>query len=474
MHHSNAGQSGADMTRRAVSIVAATGMLGTGFLEESLREAVARGAVAIGCDAGSSDPGPRFLGTGELSRAGAALKRDLDVMIRVGREAGIPVVVGSAINAGADRQLAEAVAMVKAIATERGLSFKLAVISGEVPHDWLVAAHEQGRVRPMPGLPPLTRATIDGSVRFVAQMGPEPILRALAAGADVVLCGRASDAAVFAALGLHAGVPADLAWHAGKILECGAAPAIHRIHPDCIMATFDADSFTIAVPNPRMACSRLSVLAHGYYENADPYEIHEPGGMIDLSKAVFEEVPGGKVRVSGSRFVPAPHYEVRVEGSRLDGYRSIVIAGISDPILLDDLHGFLTGCEAEIRRKCAESLGLRAGDFQFTIRRYGAAAAAYDPGATDQVGVIFEMIAADQATARAAVMIASHTALHHPVAGWQGFVSNLAIPFSPAAFDGGPVYRWSANHLVRIADPLAAFAAIGPHPVGEVQFHAAG
>ncbi|MFN7634703.1 MAG: acyclic terpene utilization AtuA family protein [Acetobacteraceae bacterium] len=462
------------MTRRAVSIVAATGMLGTGFLEESLREAVARGAVAIGCDAGSSDPGPRFLGTGELSRAGAALKRDLDVMIRVGREAGIPVVVGSAINAGADRQLAEAVAMVKAIAAERGFSFKLAVISGEVPHDWLVAAHEQGRVRPMPGLPPLTRATIDGSVRFVAQMGPEPILRALAAGADVVLCGRASDAAVFAALGLHAGVPADLAWHAGKILECGAAPAIHRIHPDCIMATFDANSFTIAVPNPRMACSRLSVLAHGYYENADPYEIHEPGGMIDLSKAVFEEVPGGKVRVSGSRFVPAPHYEVRVEGSRLDGYRSIVVAGISDPILLDDLDGFLTGCEAEIRRKCAESLGLRAGDFQFKIRRYGAAAAAYDPGATDQVGVIFEMVAADQPTARAAVMIASHTALHHPVAGWQGFVSNLAIPFSPAAFDGGPVYRWSANHLVRIADPLAVFAAIGPHPVGEVQFHAAG
>jgi len=462
------------MTPRPVSIVAATGMLGTGFLEESLREAVARGAVAIGCDAGSSDPGPRFLGTGELSRSGTALKRDLDLMIRVGREAGIPVVIGSAINAGADRQLAEAVAMVKAIAAERGLSFKLAVISGQVSHDWLATALEQDRVRPMPGLPPLTRATIDGSVRFVAQMGPEPILRALAAGADVVLCGRASDAAVFAALGMHAGIAPDLAWHAGKILECGAASANHRIHPDCIMASFDADGFTIAVPNPKMSCSRLSVLAHGYYENADPYEIHEPGGMIDLSRTAFTELPGGKVRVTGSRFVPAPHYEVRVEGSRMDGYRSIVIAGISDPILLDDLDGFLTGCESEIRRKCAESLGLREGTFQFSIRRYGAAQAAFDPGATDQVGLILEVVAADQATARAAVMIASHTALHHPVAGWQGFVSNLAIPFSPAAFDGGPVYRWSANHLVRIDDPLAPFAAIGPQPVEEVQFHAAG
>ena len=462
------------MTGRPISIVAATGMLGTGFLEESLREAVARGAVAIGCDAGSSDPGPRFLGTGELSRSGVALKRDLDLMIRVGREAGIPVVVGSAINAGADRQLAEAVSMVKAIAAERGLSFKLAVISGEVSRDWLATALEQGRMRPMAGLPQLTRAVIDGSARFVAQMGPEPILRALAAGADVVLCGRASDAAVFAALGLHAGVPADFAWHAGKILECGAASTIHRIHPDCIMATFDAEGFTIAVPNPKMACSRLSVLAHGYYENGDPYEIHEPGGMIDLSQAVFEEVPGGQVRVTGSRFVKASQYEVRVEGSRLAGYRSIVIAGISDPVLLDDLDTFITGCEGEIRRKCAESLGLRDGDFQFTIRRYGSAQAAHDPGATDQVGLILEVVAADQATARAAVMIASHTALHHPVAGWQGFVSNLAIPFSPAAFDGGPVYRWSANHLVRIDDPLAPFAAIGPLPVEEVQFHAIG
>jgi hypothetical protein len=239
------------------------------------------------------------------------------------------------------------------------------------------------------------------------------------------------------------------------------------------MATFDADSFTIAIPNPKMACSRLSVLAHGYYENADPYEIHEPGGMIDLSRTEFEEVNGGKVRVSGSRFVPARHYEVRVEGSRLDGYRSVVMAGISDPVLLGDLGGFMTGCEAEIRRKCAESLGLQAGDFQFTIRRYGSPHAVHDPDATDQVGLIFEMVAADQATARAAVMIASHTALHHPVAGWQGFVSNLAIPFSPAAFDGGPVYRWSVNHLVRIDDPLAPFASIGPLPVAEVQFHAA-
>lgn len=458
---------------KPVSIVAATGMLGTGFLESSLREAIRRGAVAIGCDAGSSDPGPRFLGSGELSRSRDALKRDLALMIRVGREAGIPVVVGSAINAGADAQLAEAVAMVREIAAEHRLAFSLAVISGEFSREWLGAAFDAGRVRPMTGVAPLTREAIAGTSRLVAQMGPEPIMRALAEGADVVMAGRASDAAIYAAIAMHAGVVPDLAWHAGKILECGAASAIKRIHPDCIMATFDDQGFTIELPNPNMICNRLSVLAHGYYENADPYEIHEPGGMIDLAGTVFDELPEGRVRVSGSRFRPAETYEIRMEGSRLAGYRSVVIAGISDPILLDDLDGFISGCVEQIHRKCRESLGLQADEYQFIIRRYGAAGAAFDPGATDQVAVVFEIVAKDQATARAAAAIANHTALHHPVKGWQGFVSNLAIPFSPAVFDGGPVYRWSVNHLVAIDDPEKAFRRIGPAPVGEVEFHAA-
>lgn len=449
----------------AISIVSATGMLGTGFLESSLREAVARGARAIGCDAGSSDSGPRFLGTGELSRSREALKRDLGLMIRVGQEAGIPVVVGSAINAGSDRQLAEAVAMAREIAEEGSLDFKLAVIHSELSREWLVEALRANRVRALPGVPELTEDAVIGTERLVAQMGPEPILHALKDGADVVIAGRTSDAAIFAAIGAWLGVQPDLAWHAGKILECGAAPAIQRLHPDCIMATFERDGFVIELPNPNMACSRLSVLAHGYYENADPLAIHEPGGTIDLSDTRFDELPGGRVRVSGSRFRPAPNYEIRVEGSGLAGYRAIAFGGISDPILLDDLDGFVAGCAEQVRKKCSESLGLGPGDYKLVIRRYGSPDAPPDPGATDTVCLLFEVVARDQDTARAATAIASHTALHHPVAGWQGFVSNLAIPFSPAVFNGGPVYRWTVNHLVEIDDASRPFRATGPRSI---------
>jgi hypothetical protein len=456
------------------AVLSATGMLGTGFLESSMREGLDSGARAIGCDAGSSDSGPYFLGTGALSRSWAALKRDIDVMLRCSSDAGIPVAIGSAINAGADAQLAAAVKMVHEVSEERGLAPRLAVVHSELTREWMLGAWREGRVRALPGVPELDEATIAGTAHLVAQIGPEPYIQALDAGADVVVAGRSSDAAIFAALAMRGGVPPGPAWHAGKVLECGAAPAVQRIHPDCILAMFEGDGFTVELPNPAMVCSELSVRAHGYYENADPFEIHEPGGTIDTTACRFEELPGGKVRVIGSRFRPAGQYEVRVEGSRLAGYRSVAFAGISDPILLDDLPHFLATCEERIVAKCAESLGLTCGsDFRLVIRRYGSPGAPADPGETHRIGIIFEAVAADQAKARAVAAIASHTALHHPVRGWEGFVSNLAIPFSPAVFDGGPVYEWSVNHLVAIDTPTGPFRITPPRGVGRETANAA-
>ena len=456
------------------SVLSATGMLGTGFLESSMRKGLESGAQAIGCDAGSSDSGPYFLGTGALSRSWAALKRDVDVMLRCGSDAGIPVAIGSAINAGTDTQLAAAVKMVHEVAEERRLAPRLAVIHSELTREWLLNAWREGRVRALPGVPELDEATIASTARIVAQIGPEPYMEALDAGADAVIAGRSSDAAIFAALGLRGGVPSGPAWHAGKVLECGAAAAVERIHPDCILAKFEGDSFTVELPNSAMVCSELSVRAHGYYENADPFEIHEPGGTIDTKACRFEELPGGKVRVTGSRFRPAAKYEVRVEGSRLAGYRSVAFAGISDPVLLGDLRHFLATCEERIIAKCAESLGLaRGSDYQLVIRRYGSPGAPPDPFETHRIGIVFEAVAADQAKARAVAAIASHTALHHPVRGWEGFVSNLAIPFSPAVFDGGAVYEWSVNHLVTIDSPTGLFRMTTPRRVGRETVDAA-
>ena len=69
-------------------------MLGSGFREETLKRAMALRPDFIGADSGSTDPGPYYLGSGDTHFSDSAYKRDLRLMLRAGRAAGIPVIVG--------------------------------------------------------------------------------------------------------------------------------------------------------------------------------------------------------------------------------------------------------------------------------------------------------------------------------------------------------------------------------------------
>ena len=60
---------------REMRALATTGFLGTGFLEESLNRAMEARPDFIGCDAGSTDPGPYYLGSGETQASRAACQR---------------------------------------------------------------------------------------------------------------------------------------------------------------------------------------------------------------------------------------------------------------------------------------------------------------------------------------------------------------------------------------------------------------
>ena len=58
-------------------ILAPTGVCGSGFLAESFEKALAWKPHFIGCDAGSTDPGPSHLGSGQPAFPRDAVKRDL-------------------------------------------------------------------------------------------------------------------------------------------------------------------------------------------------------------------------------------------------------------------------------------------------------------------------------------------------------------------------------------------------------------
>ncbi len=446
----------------AITAVAATGQLGTGYKEETLARAV-EGAAFIGCDAGSTDPGPYYLGSGKSQASPQAIKRDLRHMLRLALEHDIPVIVGSAGTAGGTPHLQGVLEIVRELARENRWHFKLAALDSELDKDMLAEAHRRGRIRPLDPAPELDEDTILGAERVVGMMGIEPIQRALEAKAQVIVGGRCSDVSVFAALPVSRGIPKGIAFHAGKILECGAASVTHRLYPDSMVAHLDERGFLMEPPNEAMRCTPQSVNAHMLYENADPYRLVEPGGVLDTTCAVHTAASDRTVRVEGSRFDDVAPYTVRLEGAALVGYRSATIAGIRDPLVLRQLDRFLQELDAVVERKVRDSLELERGDYRLTWRVYGAngVMGALEPTPAiegHEVGLLIDVVSQTQARSNAIASIAWHTGLHHPIPEYQGLISSFAFPFSPPNLEGGPVYRFMANHVLELDDPCGPFS----------------
>jgi hypothetical protein len=445
-----------------VKAIAATGNLSTGFREETLIRAVKDGAHFVGCDAGTTDSGPYYLGSGKARGPREGVKRNLRLILREALSAGIPVIVGTAGHAGGRPHLEWTLGIVRELATENNWHFKLAAIDSEVEKEVLAEALLRGEISPLSPAPRLEREDILQAQRFVAMMGIEPIQRALSADAQVVIAGRCSDVAIYAALPVLRGIPKEVAFHAGKILECGAASAAQRLYPDCMAAELDQGGFTVEPPNPALRCTPQSVAAHTLYESGDPHHLVESGGMLDTSEARFEAASDRAVRVTGSRFVPSSTYTVRIEGAALVGYRSIVIAGIRDPLVLRQLDNFLSTLRTVVERKVEDSLKLSSDEYSLRFRVYGRNGSLGDAEPVmevegHEVGLVIDVVAASQSLAADIIPIVSHTGLHNPIPEHEGLISNFAYPFSPGGIDAGPVYQFCANHVWQLKDPCKPF-----------------
>ena len=278
-------------------ILSPTAILGYGFPEESFLRGIARRPDLIAVDAGSTDPGPYYLGSGKSFTNRAFVKRDLRYMLIEGLTLGTPVVVGTAGGSGAAPHLAWCRSIIEEIAREEKLTFRLGVIAADVPKETVKASLRAGKVRPLPFVPDLTEEAIDDTTHLVAQMGYEPLARALDAGCQVVLAGRCYDPANFAALPILCGFDEAMALHLGKILECGAIAATPGSGADCAFGTLTRDRFILEALSPHRMFTRESTAAHTLYEKSDPYHLPGPGGVLHLENCVFTELGDGRVEV---------------------------------------------------------------------------------------------------------------------------------------------------------------------------------
>jgi hypothetical protein len=442
------------------TMLSTSGILGYGFAEDSLRRGMEREPQVIGCDGGSTDPGPYYLGAGKSFCSRLSVKRDLRLMLQAAVAARIPCIVGTAGGAGGEPHLEDTATLVREIAREEQLSFRMALIHAEPEKADLARRVDAGHTKPLAKLPPLDAAAIDRATRIVAMMGPEPIARALDGGAQVVLAGRSSDPAQWAAPALRAGLPPAPAWYAGKMLECGAEPTTPK-EPDCLLVTVHKDGIVCEPPNPIRRCTPLSVANFALHENSSPIHHTEPGGLLDTADAVFEPVSDRAVRVSGMRWTPAETYTVKLEGVELAGYRAITICATRDPVLIGQIDDYLATHRAKVQAKAAD-FGVPADAWRMAVRVIGRDAVMGPreptPGAEGhELGFVVEVLAQSQETANAVLAMARTSLLHADFPGRLCKEGNMAFPFSPSDIELGPLYRFSVFHTLALQDPCELF-----------------
>ena len=268
-------------------ILAPTAVLGYGFPMASFEAGIERKPDLIAVDAGSTNPGPYYLGAGVSFTEYMAVKRDLTIIIRRALDLGIKVVIGSAGGSGGNPHLKWNLQIIQEIARSEALSFKLALIEAEFSKETVLTQWRAGKIAPLLPAPPLTEIEIEQTVRIVGQMGMEPIIRAFESPAQV--CSWALlNPAVFAAPAVAKGFQPGLAVHLGKILECAAIAATPGSGSDCLFGYLTPDYFEVETLNPIRKCTTLSVAAHTLYEKSNPYLLPGPGGTLDLRETKFE------------------------------------------------------------------------------------------------------------------------------------------------------------------------------------------
>ncbi len=443
-----------------IRILSTAGILGYGFPQESLDAGMARQPHMISADGGSSDPGPYYLGSGEAFVSRLAMRRDLRLMLHAALNAGIPFMVGTAGGAGGAPHLEMLASIVREIAAEDGLHFRMATINAEQDKDFVAQRVESGRVRALGRLPALNAAMLDRVSRIVAMMGPEPYMRALDDGAQVILGGRSTDPAPFAAVALRAGMPPAAAWYAGKMLECGAAPATPK-GPDCLLATIRADSVTCEPTGTQRRCTVMSVASHALHETASPVRHTEPGGVLDTASCRFEQVSEKAVRVTGMRWLPDHTYKVKLEGVEFVGHRAGTICATRDPRLIGQIDPYLELVKERVRTKAGD-MGIASSDYVLTIRCYGrnGVMAEREPIAhpsTHELCFLVDVVAANADQAAAVLALARTNMLHNHFEGRQCTEGNMAIPYSPSDFKMGAVFRFILAHTMELNDPCEVF-----------------
>lgn len=440
----------------SVKVLIPVGACGAGISDEAFWEGMQMQPDCIAMDAGSTDSGPAYLATGTCKYSDKAIEHDLALSIKGAVEADIPLFISSCGTCGSDSSLEHFAEIADRIIRENGYRVKVATISSQMDPEVLERKYDEGRIRPLPGAPEITRDVFRSCSNVVGLMGAEPFMEAYRNGARIVLAGRCTDTGVIAAYPLMKGLPEGPCWHGAKVAECGSQCT--DTAGICVLISFDEEGFTVIPSSSKANATPYTVSAHLLYENTDPFRLTEPSGSFLTADAVYSAV-GNACRVTNSGFEHAKVYTMKLEGAKLAGYQNISIVGIADKEVLRDIPSFLKFMRAYVGG-VLDKHGFDRSTYEYDLRCYGYDAVVpllegqtYVPR---EVGLVLTVTADTQQIATAVAKEFNPYLLHLPkdAQSARKLLPTYAFPFSPVDTPRGPVYEFVLHHVVEVDDPL--------------------
>ena len=279
-------------------------------------------------------------------------------------------------NAGGLNPMGAAQA-VRDLFAAKGWSARIVVVSGDD-----VLADIQAQPQDFPHLLD-GHAMGDVAERLVfanAYLGAAPIVQALDQGADIVITGRVTDAALFLAPAIHAlgwKKPGEAGFTAedwnryaqglltGHLLECsgqgaggnfGAKSAWKAIpdlaHTGYPIAQVHADGAVLITKAPDTG-GRINfdtVRQQMLYEVHNPHAYLSPDVSLDMSTVTLRDEGDDRVWVTGATGSPPPE-ALKVVAGYADGFKSEITWGFSWPDAWDKTQAFLNTLRTQIADK---------------------------------------------------------------------------------------------------------------------------
>ena len=443
---------------QSLKIICPNGHLGFAPLRvESFELGVQAHPHYIAADSGSDDVGPVPLGSDTSTSPESWQRHDLEHMLLASRRLGVPMIIGSAGDTGSNSRVDLYVAIIQELAHKHKLpKFRLGYFYSEVDKQHVREQMRQGKaVRGLDGYADLTEAELDATGRIVAMAGVHPFVALLRQGADVVIGGRSSDAAVFAAPALHHGFSADHAYYLGKVLECASFCAEPYGGKETVLGEISHDDVKVTAMHPQQRCTIASVSGHAMYERSNPYEEFFAGGQLDMTHCRYEQFNERTTRITGSRFLPDTTVRVKLEGSGKVGERYVGFCGIRDPYTIANVDKVIQWARDQARARFGDS------GYALHYNVYGRDGVMGDlEPLRDQPGhelcIMVQGVAPTREMAEELTMIGLRQMFYARLPDVKGTAGSVAFPLDEV-LHASAAYRWTLNHTMEVQDPMALF-----------------